>query len=185
MKLLNTIFVALFLLSTLIYLTGCDKTNTLVYTPVTRQYAANTFSLSSIYGSGAVTVADGDLTNSFGVTAGASTDINFFAHVPGATTVRDSLFGTFTFLGVADSLYHLNFDTTKAFGVLRIKNTDNTFVRYYSINDPSSFIQINSYGILGEWINGTFSGKFVQKPAVTPQDTLTITNGQFSCYRRQ
>ncbi|CAN5585528.1 hypothetical protein BH10BAC5_BH10BAC5_06500 [soil metagenome] len=183
MKLLNTFFVALFLLSTLIYLTGCDKTNTLVYTPVGKQYATNQFNIASLYANGTVVIADADLTNSYGVTIGASTDINFLAHLPGVPASRDTIYGQFTFKGVKDSLYHLNSDTTQAFGVLVVKTTDTTSARYYSINGASNNLTINSYGILGEYINGTFTGQFVQKTGVS--DTITVTNGQFSCYRRQ
>ncbi len=184
MKLLNTFFVALFLLSTLVYLTGCDKTNTLVYTPVTRQYPTNSFNVTSSLANGTVNIADSNLTNSFGQTIAGSTDINFLAHLPGVPASRDTILGQITFIGVKDSTFHLYSDTTKpAYSVLVIKTSDSTRGRYYSISGPDNSVTINSYGILNEWINGTFTGKFATK--VAPLDTLTISNGQFSCYRRQ
>lgn len=182
MKLLNTFFVALFLLSTLVYLTGCDKTNTLVYTPVTRQYATNQFTMTGtnpVINNVTIVVADSNLTNEFTQTSTVYTHLHFLGHISGLSAARDTVITDLQFGSLGNTSFVLRNSTTGQFGTIMVKNTDTTFTTYRSI-DSMATVTTSGYGVLAEYINGTFSGKF--KSAT---DTLTVTNGQFSCYRRQ
>lgn len=183
MKHLNTFFVALFFVSTLVYLTGCDKTNTLVYTPVGKQYSTNQFNVTSTnpaLSNVTVTVQDSNLLNAFTPTSTTVyTTLTLLGHLPGATAARDTVKTTLQFGTASNTTYTLTSNVNTMFGTVALKNTDSTFKTYTSINGLAT-VTTSGYGILGEYINGTYAGKFA-----SGVDTLTISNGQFSCFRRQ